>query len=378
MPPQFRPQFDPANKIPSPENNPMQQKPPRGHSVLIVVTILLLVTGVFGIWYFSNPLPEEETDGSTSLTTSQFADWKTYRNEEYGFEFKYPPTLQQQKETYHLDGLYYCSGKLKLGGESQMLCDELDYRIGVVVHDKKFSIDEIKKDYDTLQPILPDDTSPIKKYSINGKDFYIGRNSVYTFEGWLVHTALQDKILLLSFSGDGYVVPHSNSFLTEGELQKISQILSTFKFISTSTPAGKFCGGIAPGAFPCPTGYVCKLDGAYPDAGGHCVVPDGTGTLAGRVTIGPNCPVEQIDNPCVTPPEAYASREFSVTQNGKVITTFHADMTGNYIISLAPSTYIITYAKTGIGYMSKDLPVTVTIKAGEATILNIDVDTGIR
>ena len=111
-----------------------------------------------------------------------------------------------------------------------MLCDELDYRIGVVVHDKKFSIDEIKKDYDTLQPILPDDTSPIKKYSINGKDFYIGRNSVYTFEGWLVHTALQDKILLLSFSGDGYVVPHSNSFLTEGELQKISQILSTFKF----------------------------------------------------------------------------------------------------------------------------------------------------
>lgn len=34
---------------------------------------------------------------------------------------------------------------------------------------------------------------------------------------------------------------------------------------------GKFCGGIATGAFPCPEGYACKLDGTYPDAGGHCV-----------------------------------------------------------------------------------------------------------
>jgi len=38
----------------------------------------------------------------------------------------------------------------------------------------------------------------------------------------------------------------------------------------TSTSAeGKMCGGIA--AFPCPTGYMCKLDGDYPDAGGKCV-----------------------------------------------------------------------------------------------------------
>jgi hypothetical protein len=36
--------------------------------------------------------------------------------------------------------------------------------------------------------------------------------------------------------------------------------------------AGAFCGGIATGAFPCDSGYSCKLDGAYPDAGGHCVV----------------------------------------------------------------------------------------------------------
>jgi len=31
---------------------------------------------------------------------------------------------------------------------------------------------------------------------------------------------------------------------------------------------GKFCGGI--GGLPCPDGFVCVLDGSYPDAGGSC------------------------------------------------------------------------------------------------------------
>ena len=36
---------------------------------------------------------------------------------------------------------------------------------------------------------------------------------------------------------------------------------------------GKFCGGIAANLpqNQCPTGYTCKLDGGYPDAGGVCV-----------------------------------------------------------------------------------------------------------
>jgi hypothetical protein len=33
--------------------------------------------------------------------------------------------------------------------------------------------------------------------------------------------------------------------------------------------SGSFCGGIA--AIPCPSGYSCRLDGNYPDAGGTCV-----------------------------------------------------------------------------------------------------------
>lgn len=39
----------------------------------------------------------------------------------------------------------------------------------------------------------------------------------------------------------------------------------------TPTPtkeSNAFCGGIA--AIPCPSGFNCKLDGTYPDAGGVC------------------------------------------------------------------------------------------------------------
>ena len=33
-----------------------------------------------------------------------------------------------------------------------------------------------------------------------------------------------------------------------------------------------FCGGMAPGAFPCPHYLKCLLDGSYPDAGGVCAL----------------------------------------------------------------------------------------------------------
>ena len=51
---------------------------------------------------------------------------------------------------------------------------------------------------------------------------------------------------------------------------QFDQILSTFKFLDNT---GKFCGGIAANLpeNQCPVGYVCKLDGNYPDASGKCV-----------------------------------------------------------------------------------------------------------
>lgn len=46
-------------------------------TIWIIITLAILA--VLGYWLTIEP-------------TSVFQDWKTYRNEEFGFEFKYPPT----------------------------------------------------------------------------------------------------------------------------------------------------------------------------------------------------------------------------------------------------------------------------------------------
>lgn len=107
-----------------------------------------------------------------------------------------------------------------------------------------------------------------------------------------------------------------------------------------------------------------------------------SGTLSGAVSIGPICPVET--NPprseCQPSPETYAAREFLVLSFDQkiTVTSFHAGSDGKYSVSLPAGTYVVTTAKTGIGYMSKDLPATITIKANQSTTLDIGVDTGIR
>ena len=104
-----------------------------------------------------------------------------------------------------------------------------------------------------------------------------------------------------------------------------------------------------------------------------------TGTLSGKVSIGPNFPVEREGVPCDPSPEAYAAREFLVLdKNQHQVASFHGGTDGSFSLSLPAGIYTVVSAKSGMGYMSKDLPATVTVSAGKITTLNIDVDTGIR
>jgi hypothetical protein len=56
----------------------------------------------------ARPEPTPATDAATNLSPDTTATWKTYRNEKYGFELKYPPSLFLQYEATEkdiLDGL---------------------------------------------------------------------------------------------------------------------------------------------------------------------------------------------------------------------------------------------------------------------------------
>lgn len=103
-----------------------------------------------------------------------------------------------------------------------------------------------------------------------------------------------------------------------------------------------------------------------------------TGTLNGKVSLGPLCPVE----PCTIPHDrlvaAYAARPITIsTPDGIVVTTVTADPESGYTVALKQGTYIVTLPKQGIGG-SPDLPATVTIRSGETVVLDISIDTGIR
>ncbi len=103
------------------------------------------------------------------------------------------------------------------------------------------------------------------------------------------------------------------------------------------------------------------------------------GTLSGTVTIGPNCPVETTAGPCPPPPGAYALRKVLVetADASNVLFTVDIDEHGFYRIDLVPGTYTIDLKKTGAD-RSGDVPATVTITQGVATVHNINIDTGLR
>src|SRR5512142_577313 len=66
------------------------------------------------------------------------------------------------------------------------------------------------------------------------------------------------------------------------------------------------------------------------------------GTLAGVVTIGPNCPVEQAGQPCPTPPDAYSARKVLVydAAHVQVLNTVDINSQGLYAIDLLPGKYV--------------------------------------
>jgi hypothetical protein len=107
------------------------------------------------------------------------------------------------------------------------------------------------------------------------------------------------------------------------------------------------------------------------------------GVLTGNVTVGPLIPVERIDaTPILPPPEVFTSRHLIVyTADGGTrvadVDIQPAGYHGTYSVRLSPGTYVLDYPHQGVGHASP-LPKQVTIEAGKTTIVDVDIDTGIR
>ena len=106
------------------------------------------------------------------------------------------------------------------------------------------------------------------------------------------------------------------------------------------------------------------------------------GFLAGKVSIGPLCPVERIppDPRCQPTEETYKAWPIAVWTADKKnkITQIAVAADGTFKVELSSGSYVVDIDKQQPGIGGRNRPATVTIKAGETTRLNIDFDTGIR
>ncbi len=108
----------------------------------------------------------------------------------------------------------------------------------------------------------------------------------------------------------------------------------------------------------------------------------GKGILEGRIDIGPLCPVETNppDPACEPTEETFRAWSVAIWTQGKTakIAQLMPDAGGSYMIELPAGSYVADFEGQRPGIGAGSLPATISIRSGEATTLDITIDTGIR
>jgi len=199
------------------------QKPKQSNWLVVLISIIaVIVLGLvcYGVyWYFSNtPFIEEGTFIDTGTlpvndSSDPTANWQTYRNEEYGFEFKFPGgwfvNEPEDLKDSPLGLNYYSSFDFTVGGAPIEISVKEDnaldnmkaslLELGILVGEKIVDVDGAA-------------STELKSYAPPGTEDSLITSSVY--------------------------IPHNGQFIVffdSARLEKTSiefdQILSTFKFI---------------------------------------------------------------------------------------------------------------------------------------------------
>jgi hypothetical protein len=127
---------------------------------------------------------------------------------------------------------------------------------------------------------------------------------------------------------------------------------------------------------------IASLTGLLFISGCEKLINQGTGFLEGVISISPICPVETNppDPGCLPTAETYKAYPVSIwTSNGrKKIAQIHPALDGSYKAELDHGNYLVILENGQNGVGSSNLPVEVSIITQNETILNINIDTGIR
>ncbi len=131
-----------------------------------------------------------------------------------------------------------------------------------------------------------------------------------------------------------------------------------------------------PTASPAPTATVATIT---PPAPTETAPAPQMGTLEGRVSVGPLCPVE----PCpTTTNNPYIGHKLRLTSTTMGPTPVPIEILladdGTFRATVPAGTYRVDVTACLWLGCSRSLPVMTTVQATQTTMLNVDIDTGIR
>ena len=106
----------------------------------------------------------------------------------------------------------------------------------------------------------------------------------------------------------------------------------------------------------------------------HRSAPGASSGIEGRATAGPTCPVERVGSPC--PEQTVAGAVVSVLRDGHEVTRFTTRADGSFRVALDPGTYELD--PTSGRPFPIGGPVSVVVRAGSYTHVDLHYDTGIR
>jgi len=217
--------------MPPEQNPPLQEQKHWVRYLLIILGILIIAGGAYGYVSYANKTPEltqEQESDTADLALSEVEGWQTYRNEEYGFEFKYPGDWNHQEcssDNFFLLGFGDADKLIICGSEAPPRA-----YVVVKVLGSKFS-NSVEGDISRITSIL--DSSRVEKIEVYGVKALKISGTLKDFGGQELQgipVGTKDITIVFDYNDKLYNLIYFG--LNGKDFSRVfDQILSTFKFI---------------------------------------------------------------------------------------------------------------------------------------------------